>query len=291
MKTQVMIVSILLAASVACGQETLLELSWRELQEKGQLTSGSVEPADRDGMAEQLTVENTQASRAQFTFLTIDTPPITLDQFAILGEVSYEEVEGEGYLEMLVHFQEGAYFSRTVERGGPMQSLTGSSTWRSFRLPFFMGQASGRRPSKLELSVVLPGRGTVHLSPLRLVQFDVPAELLSKTGQWWSGPQAGLIGGIGGGALGCVGALIGTLCWLGRARRLVMGLLVGMIVVGVLSLAAGVVALIQSQPYAVYYPCLLVGGRCTVLAPVQFRNVARRYEEIELRKMQAMDAS
>lgn len=109
-------------------------------------------------------------------------------------------------------------------------------------------------------------------------------------GAWWSDRQAGLLGGIAGSVLGCVGALIGTLGGLGKARPLVMGLMVAMLVTGVVSLLTGVVALSLGQPYAVYYPLLLLGVIATGVTGPLLPTIRRRYAEIELRKMSALDA-
>ena len=64
-----------------------------------------------------------------------------------------------------------------------------------------------------------------------------------------------------------------------------MGLIVG----GTLAFVAGIVALSQSQPYAVYYPLLLVGFLAAVI-PLGLRSsIHKRYDEIELRRMRAHD--
>ena len=63
-----------------------------------------------------------------------------------------------------------------------------------------------------------------------------------------------------------------------------------MFVAGLAGLALAVVALVLSQPQAVYYPPLLSGILMTILPIAWVRSVRKRYEQIELRKMQAMDA-
>ena len=54
---------------------------------------------------------------------------------------------------------------------------------------------------------------------------------------WWTSQQAGLIGGIAGSVVGVLGGIAGTLAGTlaprGKARRLVMGLFVSMLAVGV----------------------------------------------------------
>lgn len=102
---------------------------------------------------------------------------------------------------------------------------------------------------------------------------------------WWLVDQASWWGAIGGGVgalLGVGGAVVGYLLPQGRGHRVV---LTGMVAIGVgalLCAAAGVVAVADSQPYAVYFPLLLVG--CVVywvivgLIPqidMGYRNVLR----------------
>jgi len=98
-----------------------------------------------------------------------------------------------------------------------------------------------------------------------------------------------LIGGIGGAFLGVVGALIGVLGGTGRAKRLAIGLLLGLTVLGVVALAVGVVALVGGQPYAVYYPLLLGGGIAAGVSLGVLPCTRKRYEGLELRRMAAKD--
>ena len=197
---------------------------------------------------------------------------------------------GDGYLELWNHFPGyGPFFSRTVEDRGPMRALRGSSDWREFVLPFYITGNRDTSPTRLVLNVVLPGKGTVYLGPLRLVQYHGAADPMTAAGAWWSDRTAGWLGGIGGSMLGVLGGVIGLLGGRGKARRLVVALLGFMLVVGVASLIAGLIALLRSQPYGVYYPLVLLGILCTVLPTVMLATVRRRYEQAELRRMNAMD--
>ena len=123
---------------------------------------------------------------------------------------------------------------------------------------------------------------------------DGPTSLRSLailgTPAWWTDRQAGLVGGISGSVFGCLGGLVGTLAGLGKARRLVIALMWGMLAVGVGSLIAGVAAVSLGQPYAVYYPLLLLGVILSAVMGPQIPMVRRRYMQIELRKMDARDA-
>jgi hypothetical protein len=127
---------------------------------------------------------------------------------------------------------------------------------------------------------------------LLVAAFAQAAEQSSDAPQpWWSGWKAGMVGGIAGSVIGIFGGIIGTMCSLGRGRRFVLACMKILIALGALSLIAGLVALAKSQPYAVYYPLLLCGGILVLLLGFNYRTVRRRFEEIELRKMDSIDAS
>ena len=104
--------------------------------------------------------------------------------------------------------------------------------------------------------------------------------------EWWTAQEAGLYGGIAGAAVGLLGGLVGTLLGVlgprGVGRRLVLGLMVAMVAAGVVSMIAGILAILRDQPYHVYYPLLLCGViDATVmggLLPVA-RGVYRRAEQ------------
>ena len=258
------------------------EIRWDELQRGGRLAAGSVLPPTAEAPFSSLKIDG--GSGAPVTVVIIESPAVKGQRYAVTGQVRYEGVEGTGYLEMWSHFPNGGqYFSRTLGDAGPMMKLQGTSGWRRFTLPF---NATGAPPpTRLVVNVVLPGRGVVHLGPLQLVD-DMPGT------DGASGPldrAVGLIGGVAGGLVGCLGALIGVLASHGRSKRFVTVAIASLATGGILAFAAGVVALSRSQPYAVYYPLLLIGFLATVI-PLGLRpSIRRRYEEIELRRMRAHD--
>ncbi|HEY7502613.1 MAG TPA: hypothetical protein VH700_00835 [Gemmatimonadales bacterium] len=258
------------------------EIRWDELQRQGSLTAGTVLPATAEAPFSSLKIEG--GPGGPVTIAIIERPAVKGPRYAVTGQVRYEGVEATGYLEMWNHFPNGGqYFSRTLADAGPMRKLQGSSGWRRFTLPF---DATGAPPpTRLVINVVLPGRGSVYFGPLQLVE-GVPG----ADGAGLSlDRRAGLIGGIAGGLLGCVGALIGVLASRGRGKRFVTIALMCLALGGIVAFAAGVVALSRSMPYAVYYPLLLIGFLATVV-PLGLRpSIRRRYEEIELRRMRAHD--
>jgi hypothetical protein len=247
-----------------------------KLQNQGKVTVGqAIEPNDTTAF-EQLKVQNSQGGPKTFAILTIHDPGISASSYALTGKVRYEEVDGVGYLEIWSYLDDGGrYFSRTLGDSGPMQSLRGSSDWRPFSVPFYIADTTEARPFKLELNVVLPGRGTVYLSPLELVQYGKEEKPVSPVGS----------------VFGILGGVLGGLAGFGKAHRVAFTLLLTMFVSGVASLALGLVAILQSQPYPVFYPLLLGGTLVTVLLALLYRPLRKRYEGIELRKMKSMDLS
>ncbi|MGD0572748.1 MAG: hypothetical protein ABSB11_06970 [Sedimentisphaerales bacterium] len=275
------------------AEDTLREINWSDPNLRGKLAVGKLIEADANCPFAQLQVGNPAGVKKTFAILTISDPCITAASYAITGQVRYSYVKDTGYLEIWNYFPDGKmYFSRTLGDSGPMQSLTGSSGWRPFTLPFYIDNTTKMRPVKLEFNVVLPS-GIVYLGPLKLVQFKEVESAVTKTNTasnaWWTDRTGGLVGGIAGTAVGLTGAAIGVLAGIGIARKVCLSLLGAMFVLGIASLAVGLAALASSQPYAVYYPLLLLGLLCSVLPAGLFRSIKRQYELKELRKMHAMD--
>lgn len=236
-----------------------------------------------------VTNEGDQQRRA--LVFTIERPDIKADQeeYALTGLVWHDDVSPEGYLEMQSVFPDGStYFSRGVASLGPMRRLKGSSGPRVFRLPFRL-KPNDPRPERLELYVVLPGKGNVKLGRIELGT-PLPCGPTNGDGHWWSDRLGGLVGGIAGAMLGYWMTLIGILGALGRARRFVIGGLWATAVCGVVFGAVGLLALNLSQPYHVYLAPLLLGGLMVFLSVVLEPVMKRRYAQMELRKMSAMDA-
>ena len=106
-------------------------------------------------------------------------------------------------------------------------------------------------------------------------------------GAWFSPVMFGaLYGAIGGSLCGIAGGVIGTLIGVfaprGKHKALVMGCLWAMVSVGGASLVFGVAALVAGQPYAIWYPPLLLGlivGIVSVAVMPAARQAYRRAEE------------
>jgi len=63
-----------------------------------------------------------------------------------------------------------------------------------------------------------------------------------------------------------------------------------LIVIGVLSLGAGIFALGVNQPYGVWFVPTLVGVILLAILPARLKQYQKSYAELEVRKMAAMDA-
>jgi len=279
---------LLWLAAVAGGEETLSTFAWSERGDDLARAGILVRPGTPEAPFEQAVISSGGGSRT-FTLLTLRDPGIRRSRYAIRGRVRYEGVQQRSYLEMWSQFPRGRFFSRTLDNRGPLGSLQGSSDWRPFVLPFF-NEPGGAPPQELTVNLVLGGPGTVALGPLSLVQLADDEDPLAVQGAWWSDRAAGLVGGITGSVIGCLGGLIGLLAGSGKGRALVVTLLKAMVGFGVAGLLAGVVALLRSQPYAVFYPLLLEGALCGILPLFLLPVVRRRYEQSELRRMRALDA-
>ena len=270
-------------AVAAQASEVVREISWERQRQAGELLAGEVHPADDSAPFEYLEVKSVESGARTITLLELERPGITKPRYAMVGELRCEGVDGAAYLEMWSTFaQSGSFFSKA--------SLTGSSPWHPFALRFDATGATSP-PHTLVVKLVLPGRGTVHVGPLRLVQYAEGEDARAAAGAWWGPRTAGLVGGIVGSLLGGLGGVIGLLAGRGKGRALALGLVKGMLALGAISLVFGVVALVRSQPYAVYYPLLLGGVLGVGLPSFLIPTLRRRYEDLELRKMKARDLS
>ena len=288
MKTILLLLTATIFTVTARAEERVIStFSWKELADAGKLTAGAFTGAPDN----TLKVENEGPGPTSATVLTIVQPKITTDFYAVTGEVRYENVEGDAFLEMWSHFGETAsYFSRTLGAAGPMAKLTGTSNWRVFTLPF-NAKGAGSRPSKLVVNVQLPGKGTVLLRNLKLVQSTSYEGAATRTGAPWSDRTVAIVGGIGGALIGCLGALIEWLAARGKARRFVVNAVRVLIGAGVASAVGGLAAVALRQPYGVWYALLLIGVLLVVIFPFRLRRYQHRYREFELRRMASMDAT
>lgn len=251
--------------------------------------------------------ENTNDTQLEVQLMKIFKPRVSTNAYAIIGKIKYDNVQGEGYLEMWNFFPpvhpgmpEGQYFSRTLGESGEMGKITGTCDWRDFSLPFDSTGASGP-PTRLEINLILPGRGTVYITPVKLLKYS--SGFLSGSSSsggssnptvaagWWSPRLSAIFGGIGGSLFGCFGALIGCLAGIGKARRFVLAMTKVLTALGILLTIGGIVAVACRQPYAVWYPLTLLGVISAAVCGANLPAIKKRYEDLEIRRMTSMDAT
>lgn len=267
-------VVILAVGLGGCGDpptgEVVRTFTWGPGQEVALSAGEIVEEQGRD----VLRVDGVEEVPHAVSVLAIDNPNISRVEYALVGEYRYEG-EPTGYLEMWSGFANDQRYFSTI-------ALTGSG-WQQYELPFL--SQPGQFPERVELAVVVPAGASIYLGPLALEQG------LTSSGQaWFGGAVGGWLGAVGGTVVGLFGALIGILVSRGRGRRVMVGLVIGQVLAGTVFLVAGTIALARAQPFGVVYPLLLMGLLCTGAGLAEYFVLRRRFEAIELRKMQAMDA-
>jgi len=264
---------MLMAADVAVAENVVREIAW-----PASLPDGVTLEADGS-----LTVTSSSDEGLSVTLVEVDAPEITTDRYVVRGRVRYQNVSGKAYLEMWNVFPDERYFTRTNLDEGPMRAITGSSEGRDFILPFD-ATGAGVPPERLVINVVMPGRGEISLSSLTLAELEDGERPLGA-----AGARAGLWGGLAGALLGTFGGLLGWLGGKGKAKAFVLSGFRTMMVLGGVALVVGVVALARGAGYAVYYPLLLIGALALFVPASRLPHLRKRYEEIELRRMSAID--
>jgi hypothetical protein len=115
-----------------------------------------------------------------------------------------------------------------------------------------------------------------------------------KPGEWWTMREVAQYGGWVGGGVGCLGGLLGAtagfLVSRGKGRKFVMGSMAVLTAMGVAALAAGIVGLMEDQPWHVKYPLLAVGIIVMSVCGLNTWLLRRIYMKVELERTSAKDA-
>ena len=288
MKTFFVFLSLLLLSCSLQAEELLRAVSFSDAFEDGALSAGELIDEDT------LTVKAAPGKQFQ-PLIELSYPGISSPVYALKGMIRYENVKGDGFLQLDNHFgARGTFFTKSLASAGPLRKISGSSDWRPFVLPFYANsgdQAGGTSPlpEKLSLGLYLPGSGTVSIRGVGLYQYATGEDPLQSTGQWINNRKATLLGAIGGCLIGLWGAVIGVVSSRGKARRFVLGSANALLLIGIASLGGGVAAIAAAQPYAVYYPLLLIGIILVAVIGKLRGTLSARYEQLELKRMQSMD--
>ncbi|MCC6232838.1 MAG: hypothetical protein IT580_09360 [Verrucomicrobiales bacterium] len=302
MKRFTTFLGLVMVLGSACGEAAVVRtFDWSELVRSGALAVPGVSTGAVGGRSLLRVVNETDQPRL-VRLLTLVDPGVTQRVYSVVGEIRYEGVVGDGFLEMWNCFppavpggQEGRYFSRTLGDGGRMGKLSGRSEWRDFELMFDRTGAS-TPPHRLEINLHLPGRGVVDFGPVRLEGYveagarSAPIPPGRVEGAWWSSRTGGVIGGTLGAIWGVFMGMAGALAGRGKARTLVVRGFALIMVLGAVLTLAGIVAAAFRQPHSVWFALFLPGIIALGLVPGQLGAARRRYADLELRRMLAADA-
>jgi hypothetical protein len=285
----------MVVAGCACWMaHAEINYEWSEIAASGGLKSGEVVS---EGGKNILRIVNMEGRPKTFPLLQIERPAIRGKQYVLRGQIEYENVAGQSYLEMWNYFPasgtntaEQKYFTRTPGGSVEMAMISGSSGWRPFALPFdSAGSVSG--PTRLEVNLVMMGAGTVKIGPLRLEDAagSSGAGIAGGRVPWWSNRTGGVIGGISGTILGCLGSALTWCASKGKARDFVLITSKILIAIGVLGVVVAVAATSMRQPFWVWYCPSLLGVLLLGIMPKRYRIYQNQYAEAELRKIQSVD--
>jgi hypothetical protein len=300
MKRLIQLNLLLLLISTASAQESQLQKSlppqpqkilrdydWNDLARQ-QTLPGELISMDGGSVLKIESTNGSANSPQDFLVMKISDPAIIKKAYFLVCTMKYENFDsqisrGDSFIHLLCSVPpaalvgDGRTIARLAENGS---GIVGTRDWKPFQFAVVRDALEGL-PTKLELHLVLQSRGTIYIRPIRIY---------GVTGSWWSPQQIGLIGGIGGSVIGCFGALLGLLASKGKARSFVLATMKIFIALGILLTIAGFVAVVSSQPYAVWYALLLPGVILTLVFSLTLPSIQRRYDELEIRRMTSVDA-
>jgi hypothetical protein len=275
----------LLASSCTWGDGTITDIRWQEPRGgpfmNGHVVDGSVhiESGPSGGTFNLI----------RFGFSSSVDPATYSDGMAVVGNVRYQDVQGQAYLEMTTYLAgHKVSVSRTLDDAGEGAVLTGSSDWRRFRLAYTspsLNSFAPPTPTTVNIALVLPGRGSVDVGSLRV------GTLTMGPREWWSSGIAVRGGAVGSVILIVLAALSTWLIARTRARRFVVSVVVVVVVCGLLLTGLALVASTDHQPPQVVLPPGVLGALLAVTGVFALRAIRHRYAEAELRRMRAMDAA
>ena len=221
-----------------------------------------------------------------YPLTVIDAPQLSGGDIVVIVDVIVGDVGSPGYLELWAVYDDGSrFFSRSYDAAGVGLLRSGRSL--TIELPFAL---SGTVPAALEINAVVPDGGHLEIGTVALYELGGVSGLGLQDGDaWWSQQTSGLLGGVAGGLLGVLGALIGMFASRGKARRFVIGTLILGGVLGVVAAGSGIVALLVGQPYQVWFLLLLLGVILGAVFGGLVRSVSTRYQARELQKMRSHD--
>lgn len=274
----------LLGAPEGPRARVVTELPWTESR-VARVPGATLAPRGPGQPFDALRIVHGGPGAKRFQLLALPSPRLRHRRYALMGRLRTEAVEGDAHLEMWSHFPEkGRFFSRSLAPDGPLRTLTGTQAWRRFALPYDAAK-SLKPPTLIELGLVLPGRGTVLIGPVRLIEIETPPPGAAappmrprkdgpppsvppwRRGQlWWAPEHDGWVLAVGASALAALAVALVLFGLWPRRLRLVRQLVLVAGLAGAVALVLGVVALSQDQPPEVHRPLFWLGGGAWILA-------------------------
>jgi hypothetical protein len=176
-----------LRASDPPGGKVVQSIHWADVKLPAQAT------ISQDGT---LVVKQTEAKPTTLLLLKIEAPGIHTKAYALRCQLQSKGVEGQGYLEMWNEFppdeagKDGQrFFTRTMAESGPMGRISGTSSWHPVVLPF-NAEGAKSEPRKIELNLVLSGRGEVQIKGMELVEFADSGAMFNSLNLAAQAPEA-----------------------------------------------------------------------------------------------------
>jgi MFS family permease len=125
-----------------------------------------------------------------------------------------------------------------------------------------------------------------------MIDFNLIQPLSAFVSEAWMEPDTAIKVGAFGGAIlgslcGIIGALAGILAPKGKAKKLVLGSMLIMALIGVGSLIFGIVAVSMGQPYGVWYPFFLIGAVLSFVSGPLIPVIKSRYRQADQRRLDA----
>ena len=110
--------------------------------------------------------------------------------------------------------------------------------------------------------------------------------------QWFDANTAGIVGAVmgtvlGGGFGGFGGGVGGTLAAMGKAKTFVIGVFYTAISISLIILFVGLYALLNGQPWHVWFVFILPGTLMSLLMGLLLPVIQKRYCQAEQRKLDA----
>ena len=296
MKRLIQICMILCFILSAKAEKVLRVYEWKDLMSQHPIPNSEI--VSLDGIS-VLKIQNTNVpGYLDISLLTITNQAIIKKALGISLEVKCEGAgvtNGNGRI--------GEYYTGIISmlETIPPYASGGDEITNVSKPPYYYGTMNWRRddlnidrqeiaglPTQVELKLITQPHETFYIRPIKVLEVE-------RANNGWPLPMSALagilIGSIGGPFIGLCGALIGCLAGMGKARRFVLTTTKCLVALGIVLTVAGLVALVCKQPYAIWYPLVLLGGITTLVLSVNYYPIKRRYDELEIRRMTSMDAT